>query len=652
MTYGWPCDPNIRVTQYFGEGPNPAYQPDGHTGMDFATPVGSNLYSIGDGVVLHADWADNLRSNPYLVATKANSGFGGAGIIVIINHGAIISIYGHMNDTHLNVGDRVARGQLIGHSGATGHVMGAHLHLDVLPVPYNVRAKWYGRINPNQFISKNVTAEVPVASNQRLSGPLGANQRTAPNTSAEVVRIIPGNALEEFTGFTNAGENVNGSTLWYKDNVGYVHSSAFTEQKTDGLTNETPKAVSLTPTQRVAGEAGVKYRPEPNTSKTESATYNPGDILNFVGFTNAGENVNGNSIWFKGIGGGWVWSGGLTDGSTDGLPDLSPKATPAPTTPATSYNQRTVGPDGVNYRKAATAASESIQIYNGGDVLNFKGFVHGENVNGSGNDVWFVGALTGGYAWSGGFTSQSTTGLVDLTPIVVNPTPVVTPPVSTPVEKPVDNSSVVSPDGLKTVTEWIPAHPDNFQVGNFPALSECGGGVVHQFGALGIGINSVISYFQMSLADRIAGELRANPNRTPTVGPSSSQFVVEDERVVQMVELSNRAFHAGKGGNDFIGIETSPVQSAKTIASVNRLLDELYSLGLKPKLFLHKNVPGNSTECGSLINLANYHSSLPAPVPTPTPTPVSKDISLSSESVALIQKYLGEIDNILKEKGK
>jgi hypothetical protein len=313
----------------------------------------------------------------------------------------------------------------------------------------------------------------------------------------------------------------------------------------------------------------VKYRPEPNTSKTESATYNPGDVLNFVGFTR-GENVSGNNIWFKGIGGGYVWSGGLTDGSTAGLADLTPASSlPTPVTP--------VAP--------------------------------------------------------------------------VTPAPQPTPPLYPAEENPEDKSTV-SPDGLKTVTEWIPAHEDNFQVGNFPANPT--DAVIHQFGALGIGINSVISYFQMSLADRIAGELRAHPNKVPTVGPSSSHFVIEDDRIVQMVKLSSRAYHAGKGGNDFIGIETSPNQSAKTIASVNRLLGELYSRGFKVKLWLHKNVPGNATECGSLINLANYRSELPAPVvpaPVVVPTPaVPTGVTLSADSLALIEKHIKSIEDILHEK--
>lgn len=64
-----------------------------------------------------------------------------------------------------------------------------------------------------------------------------------------------------------------------------------------------------------------------------------------------------------------------------------------------------------------------------GDWYDFKGFVHGESVEG--NDIWFVGMHSGGYAWSGGFYDPGTHDLPDLTPNTSTP-PVVDPPVVTP----------------------------------------------------------------------------------------------------------------------------------------------------------------------------------------------------------------------------
>lgn len=414
----------------------------------------------------------------------------------------------------------------------------------------------------------------------------------------------------------------------------------------------TPKP-TLSGGQRVTGPSGANYRTGPTTDSEVTKTFTSGDVLNFVGFVHGSTPAGGTSdVWLKGTGGGFVHVSAVEPSNADGLPDLTPAAKPAPTAPSVTTKQKIVGNSGVNYRKSPSASGELIQLFNPADVLHVKGFIRGESVNG--NNIWFVGALTGGYIWSGGVTDGSTNGLPDLTPKAPEPTPAPAPkpapviPTPAPAPAPVTGPKVVSPDGLECVTEWIPAHPDNYEVGNFPGLAT-DGGVVHQFGVLGIGINSVISYFQMSLADRIAGELRANPNKVPTVGPSSAHFEIEDKRIVQMVSLNDRAYHSGKGGNDWIGIETSPAQSAETIASVNKLLAELYSKGYRIKLWKHKDVPGNATQCGSLIDLNNYHA---VPLSNTAPVPTDTTVKIPVASVALIQKYLKDIDNIIQSFNK
>lgn len=92
----------------------------------------------------------------------------------------------------------------------------------------------------------------------------------------------------------------------------------------------------------------------------------------------------------------------------------------------TQSNQRIVGPNGVNCRAAATTTSAIVKEYAKGDVLDFKGYVRGEVV--SGNNIWFVGAYTNVYCWSGAFTNTDPSGLPDITPsapVVIPPAPVV-----------------------------------------------------------------------------------------------------------------------------------------------------------------------------------------------------------------------------------
>lgn len=81
--------------------------------------------------------------------------------------------------------------------------------------------------------------------------------------------------------------------------------------------------------------------------------------------------------------------------------------------------QRVAGPEGVYYRKEPKRSGEAIELFAGGDVVDFKGFVRGEAVDG--NDIWFVGRHTGFYSWSGGYTDSGTHDLVNMTPATEQP---------------------------------------------------------------------------------------------------------------------------------------------------------------------------------------------------------------------------------------
>jgi hypothetical protein len=162
--------------------------------------------------------------------------------------------------------------------------------------------------------------------------------------------------------------------------------------------------------------------------------------------------------------------------------------------------------------------------------------------------------------------------------------------------------------------EVIPAGIGNFQYGNFPANPDSV--VIHQFGTLGVDtLNSTINTFN-------------NPNGGRQV---SAHFVVSGKRIIQMVSLKDRAYHAGTVGNNYVGIETDPAQDADTIASTKKLLAALKTkFGRELTKVLHKNVPGNSTNCGASITLSKYDLTTPVivvPVPPsetkPTDIPVT-----------------------------
>ena len=86
-----------------------------HYGMDFAGREGSEVVAVASGVVT---WSGR-RS--------------GYGLLVEINHGnGYVTRYGHNKVNEVKVGDRVAKGDVIGRMGNTGRSTGPHVHFEVL----------------------------------------------------------------------------------------------------------------------------------------------------------------------------------------------------------------------------------------------------------------------------------------------------------------------------------------------------------------------------------------------------------------------------------------------------------------------------------------------------------------------------------------
>lgn len=255
MTYIWPVD--APVTQEFGANPNPSYQPDGHTGMDFGCAVGTPCRSVGDGTVLYADWAQGLGwPNPYYIAIDFDGPANGdqsAGIVIVIDYGPFAAVYAHMNQTGLNPGDKVKLGEIIGQTGNTGRSSGPHLHFEILPDQWNVNGPFYGRINPRNVIdgvAPQGNTSKPLAPNERVTGGSPVNQRSQPRLDAPVVRVIPAGSREIWKGWVH-GDNVvidgRENDIWYVDDQGYASIHFFDPFTIEGLTDLNSKPVP-TPT--------------------------------------------------------------------------------------------------------------------------------------------------------------------------------------------------------------------------------------------------------------------------------------------------------------------------------------------------------------------------------------------------------------------
>ena len=165
--------------------------------------------------------------------------------------------------------------------------------------------------------------------------------------------------------------------------------------------------------QRLA-VASCNRRVEPSSqSALAGDPLTSGTIANMTGWIH-GEAVEGNDLWYQGTSGNWFWSGGFqTPHNGNGLTDLN-VAELAP-------HQRQVGPNSVNGRSDPSTVNPATQSLDAGTIADFQAWTHGEDVES--NDVWYQGAHSGDWFWSGGFTDQSTSGLEE----VVDPEPTPTP---------------------------------------------------------------------------------------------------------------------------------------------------------------------------------------------------------------------------------
>jgi phage-related protein len=86
-----------------------------HPALDFPVPVGTPVVAVMDGVVN---------------AVKSLAGSYGKHIRITHANG-MESIYAHLSDMLVNVGQQISAGQFIGRSGNTGNSTGPHLHLEL-----------------------------------------------------------------------------------------------------------------------------------------------------------------------------------------------------------------------------------------------------------------------------------------------------------------------------------------------------------------------------------------------------------------------------------------------------------------------------------------------------------------------------------------
>ena len=136
------------ISSYFGYRPDPIYKvAKFHSGMDFASFIGTDVFVTGDGVV------ETVEEN-----------YWGYGNVIIVNHGyGYKTRYAHLSKFGVTKGEKVKRGQVIGYVGSTGKSTGPHLHYEVIRngEPTNPMHFFFNDLTPEEYETVLELAKLP-----------------------------------------------------------------------------------------------------------------------------------------------------------------------------------------------------------------------------------------------------------------------------------------------------------------------------------------------------------------------------------------------------------------------------------------------------------------------------------------------------------
>lgn len=122
-TFKWPVKDHYEITSGVG-----ARWGSYHTGLDIPGEGGFPITAAEAGEVVRTN---NSCTHNYGKYGSCGCG-GGYGNFVIIDHGnGFLTLYGHLTQTSVEVGDKVKEGQEIGLMGSTGYSTGTHLHYEL-----------------------------------------------------------------------------------------------------------------------------------------------------------------------------------------------------------------------------------------------------------------------------------------------------------------------------------------------------------------------------------------------------------------------------------------------------------------------------------------------------------------------------------------
>lgn len=106
------------VTNPFGRKGD--YSAGYHTGIDYATPMGTPVRAPRAGQVMQAGWDDSYGNYVLMRGYVDGKGY----------------LFAHLSKVSVKRGQRVVRGQRVGLTGNSGNSTGPHLHAEQRRYPY------------------------------------------------------------------------------------------------------------------------------------------------------------------------------------------------------------------------------------------------------------------------------------------------------------------------------------------------------------------------------------------------------------------------------------------------------------------------------------------------------------------------------------
>lgn len=110
----------LPVNGYITDGYGPRRNPfsgegrETHEGLDIAVDFGTPVTSTADGLVIYA---------------APHAGYGN--LVILYHSNGITTRYGHLSRITVEAGQRVKRGEQLGHAGSTGRSTGPHVHYEI-----------------------------------------------------------------------------------------------------------------------------------------------------------------------------------------------------------------------------------------------------------------------------------------------------------------------------------------------------------------------------------------------------------------------------------------------------------------------------------------------------------------------------------------